>query len=107
MFLDYLSSARKQGFIINACNIKSIISEDIIENPNAFFNLFKYRKDTSRGRAPIYFPLSDKPNVNENGDYIYYILRGIRNNPIIGFNTKEELYLFLILIDIWCPLLRL
>ena len=102
MFLDNYHSDRKQRFIANVCNINSIILKDIIEDPDAeFFNLFKYRKDIQRGKDPICFPPIGTPNVNEDGEYIYYILRGIRNHPSIGFNTKEELYLFLILIDLW------
>lgn len=107
MFSENYLAERKHRFIINAWNIKSIILEDIIENPDAeFFNLFKYRKDIRRGKHTVYFLPTGNPNVNEDGNYIYYILRGLRNNPSLGFNTKEELYLFLLLIDFWSSSIR-
>lgn len=107
MFSENYLAERKHRFTINAWNIKSIISEDIIENPDTeFFNLFKYRKDIKRGKHTAYFLPSGNPNINEDGDYIYYILRGIRNNPSVGFNTKEELYLFLLLVDFWSSSIR-
>lgn len=107
MFSDNYLAERKHRFIINAWNIKTIISEDIIENPDSdFFNLFKYKKDIKRGKHTAFFLPSGNPNLNEDGDYIYYILRGIRSNPSLGFNTKEELYLFLLLVDFWSTTIR-
>lgn len=107
MFLDNYPPDRKNRFIINGFNINSIILEDIIEDPNAeFFNLFKYRKDIKRGKHTTYFPPAGNPNLNEDGDYIYYILRGLRNSPSLGFNSKEELYFFLLLVDFWSSTIR-
>lgn len=79
----------------------SILYNTQIENADisGLIDFVKFRKDYPNSKEVIYFPPGDNPEIDENGDYIYYIIKGLRQFPGIAFSSKIELYFFLIYLD--------